>query len=206
MRPTGHALALMAVLCASPAAAADDYPFSGDLAIAGNAAVADPLDARRCAMSFLRQDKAGNFTTYHVDFDAFLATGQVSYVIFQRGKCEYDPKTRIERCRMIFDTDRSMQGRVFIDVLDSAGEPYVRTISFEDETQAMAYSATGKMGDGYGVSFFRCAFDGAKLEPALSRRASPLDREARDRLSLPDEALLARQEVIDLARIMGLEK
>ncbi len=201
-----HALAMIALLLAASPAAAEDYPFSGDLAIAGNPDGADALDPRRCAMSFLRQDAKGEFTAYHIDLDQFIATGQASYVIFQKGRCEYDAKTRIERCRMIFDTDRSMQNRVFIDVLDSVGDPYVRTMAFDDEKQALDYAATGAKGDGYRVSFFRCNGDRAKLDAALSKQASPLPREIRDRLTAPDEAMLQRKEVIDLAKALGLEK
>jgi hypothetical protein len=107
---------------------------------------------------------------------------------------------------MTFDTDRNMQGQVFIDVLDTVGDTYVRTVAFADDTQAMAYSSTGNRGEGFPVSYFRCSFDGARLEPALSPQASTLGRDVRDRLTGPDAELLQRKEVIDLARAMGLEK
>ncbi len=207
MRIATTALAVLGVsLIAAGPALAEDYPFTGNFTIAGDPAGKDLLDARRCALNFFRQGKDGGFVAYHVDLGRYIATGQVSYMLYQRGACVYDAKARIESCNMAFDTDSASQGVVYVDVLEQVGESYVRTLSFEDVQRAEDYVSKGDKGDSFGISYFRCGFDSAKLDPALTEQVSTLDRDARDKLTGPSEELLQQPQVADLAKAMGLEK
>jgi hypothetical protein len=205
-RTKAAAAMLFAALMHAAPALAGDYPFSGDFTIAGDPEKADPLDARRCALNFFRQGNDGGFTAYHVDLEKFRSTREVNYLVYQRGTCVYDAKAKIESCNMALDTDPGSQGHVYIDVLESVGEAYIRTISFEDVPQAEDYVLKGIKGESFGISYFRCGFDLAKLNAALSDRVSTLAIDARDQLTGPDTQLLEQQDIADLARAMGLEK
>lgn len=199
-------VALAASLICAGSALAGEYPFSGDFTIAGDAEKADPLDTRRCALNFFRQGNDGGFIAYHVDLEKFRATQQVSYLVYQRGACVYDAKAKIESCTMAFDTDPESQGHVYIDVLESVGEAYIRTASFEDVPQAEDYVSKGIKGDSFGIGYFRCGFDLAKLNAALTDRLSTLPVPARDELTAPSDELLQLQDIADLAKAIGLEK
>lgn len=197
---------LIASLMTAVPALAGEYPFSGYLTIAGDPEKADPLDTRRCALNFFRQGTDGGFTGYHVDLQKFQATREVNYVVYQRGICAYDEKAKIESCNMAYDTDKDSQGNIYVDVLESVGDAYVRTMSFEDVAQAEDYVSKGIKGEALGISYFRCGFDMAKLNAALTGRFSALPVPVRDELTSPVAELLLRQDIADLAKTMGLEK
>jgi hypothetical protein len=200
-------LALVAAVAAMAGigpASAGDYPFTGYYTIAGNAAAADPLDVRRCAVTFFVQNADGAYTAYHVDHDLFRRTGEVSYLIFQRGTCSYDGAHRRETCANSFDTAPGEQGRVFYDVIETMGPDYIRTTMFDTLADAEAYGATGDKGPGFGDAYYRCRFDEARLVPALSMRASLLGTSARDQLTWPGDDFLAGAGVAAIARAMGL--
>ena len=166
---------LIASLMTAVPALAGEYPFSGYLTIAGDPEKADPLDTRRCALNFFRQGTDGGFTGYHVDLQKFQATREVNYVVYQRGICAYDEKAKIESCNMAYDTDKDSQGNIYVDVLESVGDAYVRTMSFEDVAQAEVHivvkhcgSATkGRSAVGIGKQIQRMAVAFKDLHPGL---------------------------------------
>jgi hypothetical protein len=197
---------LAAGICHAAPAAAGDYPFSGDLTIAGDPENADPLDSRRCALNFFRQGLDGKFTAYHVDLPRFRLTREVKYLVYQHGACAFDEKARIESCHMAFDTDPESREQVYVDVIETMDDAYVRTTSFEDFDQAEEYVKTGMKGDSFGISYFRCAFDAAKRDAALTDQVSTLELPERDLLTAPDAEFLGQEDVANIAREMGLEK
>lgn len=197
---------LIASLVMAAPALAGEYPFSGELTIAGDPDKADSLDTRRCALNFFRQSADGAFTGYHVDLQKFQSTREVNYVVYQRGTCAYDEKAKIESCNLAFDTDKDSQGNVYVDVLESVGSAYVHTMSFEDVGQAEDYVSKGIKGDAFGISYFRCSFDMAKLNAALTVRLSTLPIPVRDELTSPVAEFLVQQDIADLAKAIGLEK
>jgi hypothetical protein len=205
MNATRASVLVSSLLMAAPALAGE-YPFHGDFTLAGDPEKADPLDARRCALNFFRQGNDGRFVAYHVDLEKFRATGQASYHVYQRGACAYDAKARIESCNMAFDTDPESQGHVYVDVLEYVGDPYVRTLSFQDVPAAEDYVTKDLKGDGFAITYYRCGFDLVKLNAALTEQVSTLDRDTRDTLTAPDSQMLEQQDIADLAKAMGLEK
>jgi hypothetical protein len=192
-----------AVSCAAPALAAD-YPFQGYFTVAGAGESPDGLDVNRCALNFFVQDRSGDFVAYHADLDHFKATGGLRYVIFQRGRCSYDAGTRIETCTLSFDTDQNMQGKTFIDVIEQITPTHVKTRAFDDMAQAEAFAASGKSEGDFPITYFSCPFDEAKIAGALTGTSSPLDVEARNRLTGPDATLLQDADVLRLVKAMGL--
>lgn len=203
MRRVFALVLVSAVSCAAPALAAD-YPFQGYFTVAGAGESPDGLDVNRCALNFFVQDRSGDFVAYHADLDHFKATGGLRYVIFQRGRCSYDAGTRIETCTPSFDTDQNMQGKTFIDVIEQITPTHVKTRAFDDLAQAEAFAASGKSEGDFPITYFSCPFDQAKIAGALTGTSSPLDVEARNRLTGPDATLLQDADVLRLVKAMGL--
>ena len=196
---------LAAVLvAATPAARAEDYPFTGYFTNAGDPAKADLLDAKRCALNFFRQEPNGDFISYHLDHDLFVRTGTIRYVIFQSGRCTYQSSTRVEACHAAFDTDRSSQGATFYSLIESIEPAYVFTRTYETMAAAQGASQNGDSTSGNENAYFRCGFDEARLKPVLSADASTLATSAREPLLLPEAPLLTSESVASVARAVGL--
>ena len=187
-----------------PSAMAADYPFTGYFTIAGNPAEADPLDATRCALSFFRQEPNGDFVSYHLDRDLLLQSGELRYVVFQRGRCSYQASTKVETCHAAFDTNEADQGGTYYSAIDAIEADYVFTVTFDTLTAALGFSQRGDRSGGSDDAYYRCRFDEARLEPALSNDASTLDLDARDALTATGSAFLSSSEVTAVARNLGL--
>ena len=203
MRRAGGLVVLLALMPAQPSLA-DDYPFTGDFAIAGDPAAPGPSDLYRCALSFFRQGADGKFTGYHADLAGFSAGDPPRYVIYQSGTCVHDAGAGIESCTLTFETDRELEGRTFVDVISSIAKDHVKTLSFESLAEAQAHSTTGQSDNAFPITYVRRPFDGARLAAALSSSASTVSAGERNQLTSPDDGFLAQKSVHDLAKAMGL--
>lgn len=204
MRAAGFLLLVAAAITTVPAAAQEAYPFSGRFVTAGNPRQEDPLDARRCALSFFSQEPDGTFVSYHLDRDLLRNTGETKYLVFQRGRCTYQGSTRVESCHAWFDTNAEEQGRTFYSVIESVEAHYVLTVAFDTLTAALMFSQGGNRSNGYDDGYFRCPFNEAALGPALSTDVRSLDIASRDAVTASDSPFLSSDEVTSVARHLGL--
>jgi hypothetical protein len=201
--PLRSLVLLLPLLCGGPALA-DDYPYTGNFAVADNPDMPGPLDAAHCALSFFTQNADGTFVSYHVDFDTFVKQNTVRYVVFNRGACILDTAKKIESCTVGTDTNQASIDKTYIDVIDQIGPQAIKTKLFDQQLLAQAYVDTGKTQAATAITYVRCPFDPEKLKAAITAERSTLAVEARNRLIAPDAAMLNATATRAIVAAMGL--
>ena len=196
-------LPVLLILWSAPALA-QDYPFTGTFVSAGSADGPSPDDPARCALSFFRQDKSGDFVNYVVDLPTFNATQTLRYKVNSRGNCSFDPVHRIEACKTSFDLNPANVGSVYHDVIDQIAPDFIRLSNFDTKAAALDYAMTGSSASGQPAGFYRCAFEAARLSAAVSDDTATLTADQAQALLGPDQAQLHAPIVAALLKAAGL--
>jgi hypothetical protein len=205
MRIAASAVVLFsAVIGPLPAMAADEYPYEGYFVEAAEGGRASPLDIRACALAFFKQELDGRFTAYHADLGKFEASGELRYVVYQRGHCSYEAATKLERCETDFDTDPEQIGMKYSDVVDSLDSQYLHTTAFDTVEQGEAFVAGTSKEGADALSYYRCPFDRANMAKLLGKAESTASAEEREALTRPKPSMLIKPVVRDLMDRLGL--
>lgn len=165
------------LLAAGVQAGAAEFPYSGYF-VAGTPDQ-DLEDVRLgCAHSFFRQDADGTFVDYHLDLEGYERVGVLRYLQYARGTCTRVDGAPIDSCTMMFSTDRSEIGSVYVDVVESTGPDIIRLRSFDNVQQAQSFLAGGAA-PAEASFFLRCSgFTDEALADHLTTAESRLDLDA----------------------------
>lgn len=207
-----RALAIMALAAASflgaslhGPAAAEDYPYDGYFAIAGDANALKRRDIVKCALSFFAQNRDGSFVSYHLDHAAWKTSGRVKYVQHNSGRCVLGPAPGLESCTVSFDANAAEQGVTYYDMIQDIGDEAVKVMFLGSSRDLASIDAVlSARANATPVAYIRCGFSPTALTGALSAERSTLSQDERVKLLAPDEALLDDAGTGQLARDLGL--
>lgn len=78
--------------------AKDAYPFTGVFGFVEYGVNLWNRQKNACLTSFYTQSESGNYVWYHVDTDRLRDKDELSYVVWEKGRCTWDAGNRIETC------------------------------------------------------------------------------------------------------------
>jgi hypothetical protein len=204
-RHKAGAAAVSVFLSALPAAA-EDYPYSGLFWIEWQDQAGDQLDLR-CALSYVEQQKNGDWFAYHVDLDAFRKTGTVSYRQIANGHCTYDPTTKVEACASVVDRSYPEgEGTTVFDIVVSIEAAKVDTRAFPDPS-ALTEGLKSPAGLETGIvqTFLRCPYPEAQMLSLQVPGLTDLSPDELGQLRSPSAELLLDPSVKALAAKLRLK-
>lgn len=151
-----HAVALaLAGVSASPAMAAEPYPFAGIFSVLeAKSEKLYEMTKFLCLASISVQRADGTYTAYHIDTSK-IRKSKVEFHPYETGRCEYAAENRTEHCKVA--KSNWGQYEYFIEHRGEADGAVVQAVVSMRNPGTVMIS-----------NMRRCPFDEAKIKPFLS--------------------------------------